>query len=60
MASIWLPGSLTLGLGGTQIVLFLLTVIVGTLIVVPGRATRLQGAIHLVLFGAFLFLAMFP
>jgi len=33
---------------------------VGTLTVVPGRATRLQGAIHLVLFGAFLFLAMFP
>jgi Ca2+:H+ antiporter len=60
VASIWLPGPLTLGLGGTQIVLFLLTVIVGTLIVVPGRATRLQGAIHLVLFGAFLFLAMFP
>ncbi|MFE4545013.1 calcium:proton antiporter [Arthrobacter sp. NPDC056727] len=60
VASIWLEGPLTLGLGGTQIVLFLLTVIVGTLTVVPGRATRLQGAIHLVLFAAFLFLAMFP
>ncbi|HKS02256.1 MAG TPA: ionic transporter y4hA [Arthrobacter sp.] len=60
VASIWLQGPLTLGLGGTQIVLFLLTVIVGTLTVVPGRATRLQGAIHLVLFAAFLFLAMFP
>jgi Ca2+:H+ antiporter len=60
VASIWLQGPLTLGLGGTQIVLFLLTVIVGTLAVVPGRATRLQGAIHLVLFAAFLFLAMFP
>jgi len=60
VASIWLQGPLTLGLGATQIVLFLLTVIVGTLTVVPGRATRLQGAIHLVLFAAFLFLAMFP
>jgi Ca2+:H+ antiporter len=35
-------------------------VAVGILTVVPGRATRLQGSIHLVLFAAFVFLAMFP
>jgi Ca2+:H+ antiporter len=60
VASVWLEGPLTLGLGGTQIVLLVLTVAVGILTVVPGRATRLQGSIHLVLFAAFVFLAMFP
>jgi Ca2+:H+ antiporter len=37
-----------------------LTVVVGALTVVPGRATRLQGGIHLVLLAAFLFLAVNP
>jgi Ca2+:H+ antiporter len=60
LASIWLPGPLFLGLGGSQIVLFVLTVIVSVLTVVPGRATRLQGGVHLVLFAAFLFLAIVP
>jgi Ca2+:H+ antiporter len=60
IATLWIEGPLTLGLGGTQIVLLALTVAVGTLTVVPGRATRLQGSIHLVLFAAFIFLAMFP
>lgn len=60
VATLWLEGPLTLGLGGTQIVLLVLTVAVGILTVVPGRATRLQGCIHLVLFAAFVFLAMFP
>ncbi|MFT4030400.1 MAG: ionic transporter y4hA [Protaetiibacter sp.] len=60
VASIWLPTPLTLGLGAVQIVEFLLTVAVAILTVVPGRATRLQGAVHLVLFAAFLFLATTP
>ena len=60
VAPVWLEGPLTLGLGGTQIVLLVLTVAVGILTVVPGRATRLQGSIHLVLFAAVIFLAMFP
>ena len=47
------------GLGPTQMVLLALTV-VGALTVVPGRATRLQGAVHLVLLAAFLFLALNP
>ncbi|WP_432493936.1 calcium:cation antiporter [Kineococcus auxinigenes] len=60
VASIWLEGPLLLGLGSTQLVLLALTVVVGVLTVVPGRATRLQGGVHLVLLAAFLFLAASP
>ncbi|WP_211328614.1 calcium:proton antiporter [Thermomonospora umbrina] len=60
VASIWLDGPLTLGLGATHMVLLALTVAVTTLTVVPGRATLLQGGVHLVLFAAFLFLAISP
>jgi Ca2+:H+ antiporter len=60
VAMIWLPGPLVLGLGGTQMVLLALTVVVGTLTVVPGRANVLQGGIHLGLMAAFLFLAASP
>lgn len=60
IASIWLEGPLELGLGATQLVLLALTVVVGVLTVVPGRATRLQASVHLVLFSAFLFLAVNP
>ena len=60
VASIWLEGPLTLGLGSTQMVLLGLTVVVSVLTVVPGRATRLQGGVHLVLMAAFLFLSINP
>lgn len=60
VASIWLEGPLLLGLGSTQMVLLALTVLVGALTVVPGRATRLRGGVHLVLLSAFLFLAINP
>jgi Ca2+:H+ antiporter len=60
VAGIWLPGPLELGLGSTQLVLFVLTVGVTTLTVVPGRATRLQGGVHLVLLAAFVFLSISP
>jgi len=60
VASIWLQGPLLLGLGSTQMVLLALTAIVSVLTVVPGRATRLQGGIHLVLLAAFIFLAANP
>ena len=59
VATIWLDGSL-LGLGPTQMVLLAITVIVGMLTVVPGRATRLQGGVHLVLLAAYVFLAANP
>ena len=60
IASIWLDGPLVLGLGATQMVLLAITVVVGALTVAPGRATLQEGGVHLVLFGAFLFLAMIP
>lgn len=60
VASIWLDGPLVLGLGGTQTVLLAITVMVATLTVVPGRATLQQGGVHLALFAAFVFLALFP
>ncbi len=60
VASIWLDGPLILGLDSTQTVLLVVTVIVGTLTVVPGRATRLEATVHLVLLAAFLFLAVVP
>ncbi|WP_433295443.1 calcium:proton antiporter [Actinoplanes sp. CA-030573] len=60
IAMIWLPGPLVLGLGGTQMVLLALTVAVGTLTIVPGRANVLQGGVHLSLLAAFLFLAASP
>ncbi|MGH3309289.1 MAG: calcium:proton antiporter [Streptomyces sp.] len=60
IASVWLEGPLLLGLGPTQLVLLTLTVFVSALTVVPGRATRLQGGVHLALLAAFLFLAINP
>jgi Ca2+:H+ antiporter len=60
LASIWLDGPLLLGLGATQLVLLALTVVVSVLTIVPGRATRLQGGVHVVLLAAFLFLAVNP
>lgn len=60
IAMIWLDGPLLLGLGGTQMVLLALTVVVGTLTVVPGRANVLQGGVHLGLMAVFLFLAASP
>jgi len=60
IASIWITTPLELGLGPTQIVLLALSVVVGVLTVVPGRATRLQASLHLTIFAAFLFLAMSP
>ncbi|OSC41276.1 calcium:proton antiporter [Mycobacterium decipiens] len=60
LASLWLSGPLALGLGPIQLVLLVLTVVVSVLTVVPGRATRLQGEVHLVLLAAYLFLAVVP
>jgi Ca2+:H+ antiporter len=60
LASIWLKGPLLLGLGAMQMVLFAVTVVISVLTVVPGRATRLQGELHLVLLAAYVFLAIVP
>lgn len=60
IASIWLEGPLVLGLGSTQIVLLGLTAVVGALTLLPGRATLQEGAIHLIILVAYLFLAFNP
>jgi Ca2+:H+ antiporter len=51
---------LVLGLAPAQLVLLALTIAVGILTVVPGRATRLQAGVHLVLFSIFILLAITP
>ncbi|WP_189864327.1 calcium:proton antiporter [Streptomyces poonensis] len=60
LASVWLSGPLVLGLGATHMVLLALTIVVSSLTVVPGRATPLQGGVHLVLLAVFLELAANP
>ncbi|MCW2788532.1 MAG: ionic transporter y4hA [Aeromicrobium sp.] len=60
IAQVWLDGPLVLGLGETELVLLVLTMITSVLTVVPGRATLLQGGIHIAILGAFLFLAASP
>ena len=58
--SLFLPNPLLLGLPPTGIVLLVLSILVGALTLGSGRATVLQGAVHLVLFAVFLFLAVVP
>jgi len=60
IASIWLDGPLTLGLGETQIVLLMVSVLVGVLTVVPGRAKPLAGGLHLAILAAYVFLSTQP
>jgi Ca2+:H+ antiporter len=60
VASVWLEGPLVLGLDSLQIALLVITAIVSALTVLPGRATLLQGGVHLILFGTFLFFALSP
>lgn len=57
----WMLGtSVNLGLGATEIVLLTLTLIVSALTLIPGRASLLQAAVHLSIFGAFLMLVFMP
>lgn len=60
IASIWLDGPVTLGLDAMGIVLLSVTAVVSGLSFGSGQATVLQGAQHLALFAAFLFLAVSP
>lgn len=56
----WLSSPLELGLGSMHLVLLALTVGVGILTILPGRATRFSGWLHLVLLFAYVFLAANP
>lgn len=56
----WFPFSLVLGLPPMQMVLLAMTMLTATLTLGSGRATVMQGAVHLVLFAAFIFLTVVP
>lgn len=58
--SILLAKPLTLGLGGKEEVLLVLTLLISVVTLGTGRTTVLQGVVHLVIFAAFLFLAIVP
>lgn len=60
VASIWMTQPLELGLSAVEMVLLALTVVIGVLTVTPGRATLLQGGVHLAVFAGFLVLAISP
>ena len=51
---------LTLGLGPTDIVLLAITMFISALTIIPGRATLLQGGMHVMLFVGFIMLVLNP
>lgn len=59
-ASIVLRQPLELGLGGKEVALLALTLLLGVVTLGTGRTTLLQGIVHLIVFAAFLFLAVVP
>jgi Ca2+:H+ antiporter len=59
-ASVLLGVPLTLGLGEKDLVMLLLTFVVGAITLGTGRTSMMQGAVHLVIFAAFLFLSLVP
>ncbi|MGP0105784.1 MAG: ionic transporter y4hA, partial [Rhodoblastus sp.] len=58
--SLYYGKELILGLDGVGMILLMLTLFVSTLTLATGRATILQGAVHLVIFGVFLLLSAIP
>jgi Ca2+:H+ antiporter len=57
---IWTGRPLVLGITGKDTVLLTLTLLISTLTLGTGRTTILQGAVHLSLFAAYLFLSFAP
>jgi len=60
LATIWLGTPLVLGLEPKDLVLLVLTFVVSAITLASGRTHMMQGAIHLVIFAAFLLLALVP
>jgi len=60
VVSVVLGQPLALGLGVKEEILLALTLLVGVITLGTGRTTVLQGIVHLVIFAAFLFLAVVP
>ncbi len=59
-AVIWFDLPLVLGLEAKDLTLLALTFVVATLTLASGRTNLMQGAVHLVIFAAFVFLAVVP
>jgi Ca2+:H+ antiporter len=60
VTSLTLDLPLALGLAPKEVALLALTLLLSAMTLTGGRATMLQGAVHLVVFAVFLFLAMVP
>ena len=60
IASLVLALPLALGLDQKDVVLLSLTLLVSAITLATGRTNLMQGAVHLVLFAAFLFLTLVP
>jgi Ca2+:H+ antiporter len=60
LASVRLGVPLKLGVDPKDLVMLVLTFVVGSFTLVSGRTSVMQGAIHLVVFAAFLFLSLVP
>jgi Ca2+:H+ antiporter len=60
VAAIWLGFPLSLGLAAKDLVLLALTCVVSVLTLASGKGNMMQGAVHLVLLAAFLFLSLVP
>jgi Ca2+:H+ antiporter len=60
VASVMLDTRLTLGLAAKETAMLVLTFLVGTVTMATGRTNVMQGAVHLVIFGAFLLLSFIP
>lgn len=60
LASVWLELPLILGLQAKDMALLALTFLVGSITLSSGRTHVMHGAVHLVLFAAFLFLTLVP
>jgi Ca2+:H+ antiporter len=59
-ASVWMGLPLVLGLEAKDLVLLTLTFVVSAITLTYGRTHMLHGAVHLVIFAAFAFLALAP
>jgi Ca2+:H+ antiporter len=60
VASVWMGLPLVLGLEPKDLVLLMLTFVVSAITLTYGRTHMMHGAVHLVIFAAFLFLALVP
>ncbi len=60
IASVMFHIPLTLGVGPKELTMLALTFVVGAITLGTGRTNVMQGAVHLVIFAAFLFLSVVP